>query len=131
MRVYLDSAPSIYSVKQVPQYAGWVEAQLSAQNVIQVTSDLVQMECRVKPLREGDNQRLKDLDDYFAGAVAEIVTLSRDVIDKATEIRAQYNFKTPDAIQLAAAMISNCDLFLTNDQRLDRFTEITLQVVQA
>jgi predicted nucleic acid-binding protein len=89
------------------------------------------MECRVKPLREGDNQRLKDLDDYFAGAVAEIVTLSRDVIDKATEIRAQYNFKTPDAIQLAAAVISNCDLFLTNDQRLDRFTEITLQVVQA
>jgi len=124
VRVYSDSAPIIYSVKQVPQYSGSVDAQLSAQNVIQVTSDLTRMECRVKPLRDGDNQLLKDFDDYFAGAVGEIVALSREVIDKATEIRAKYNFKTPDAIHLAAAVTSNCDVFLTNDHRLDRFTEI-------
>jgi uncharacterized protein len=95
-----------------------------------VASDLTRMECRIKPLREGNADLLKDFDDYFEGAVAEIVALSREVIDRATETRAQYGFKTPDAIHLAAAVVSGCDVFLTNNHRLDRFTDITIEVVQ-
>ena len=130
MRVYLDAAPAIYTVEQVPLYAAAVDARLSAHGVVRVASDLTRMECRVKPLREGNAELLKDFDDYFEGAVAEIVALSREVIDRATEIRAQYGFKTPDAIHLAAAVASGCDVFLTNDHRLDRFTDITIEVVQ-
>jgi predicted nucleic acid-binding protein len=130
VRVYLDAAPVIYTVEQVPLYATAVDAQLSAHGVVRVASDLTRMECRVKPLREGNADLLEDFDDYFEGAVAEIVALSREVIDRATEIRAQYGFKTPDAIHLAAAVASGCDVFLTNDHRLDRFTDITLEVVQ-
>jgi predicted nucleic acid-binding protein len=130
VRVYLDAAPVIYTVEQVPLYAAAVDARLSAHSVKRVASDLTRMECRVKPLREGNADLLKDFDDYFEGAVAEIVALSREVIDRATEIRAQYGFKTPDAIHLAAAVASGCDVFLTNDHRLDRFTDITIEVVQ-
>jgi predicted nucleic acid-binding protein len=81
-------------------------------------------------LRDGNTHLLKDFDDYFADAVSDIVPLSREVIDRATEIRAQYGFKTPDAIHLAAAVVSGCDVFLTNDHRLDRFTEIVIEIVQ-
>jgi predicted nucleic acid-binding protein len=130
VRVYLDAAPVIYTVEQIPLYAAAVDARLSAHSVVRVASDLTRMECRVKPLREGNAELLKDFDDYFEGAVAEIVALSREVIDRATEIRAQYGFKTPDAIHLAAAVVSGCDVFLTNDYRLDRFTDITIEVVQ-
>jgi predicted nucleic acid-binding protein len=130
VRVYLDAAPVIYTVEQIPPYAAAVDARLSAHGVVRAASDLMRMECRVKPLREGNAELLKDFDDYFEGAVAEIVALSREVIDRATEIRAQYGFKTPDAIHLAAAMASGCDVFLTNDHRLDRFTDITIEVVQ-
>ncbi len=70
-------------------------------------------------------------DDYFDKAVTEIVVLSREVIDRATEIRAQYGFKTPDAIHLAAAVTSGCDVFLTNDHRLDRFNDITVNIIQS
>jgi len=107
-----------------------VDARLSASGAVLVASDLTRMECRVKPLREGNADLLKDYDDYFEGAVAEIVTLSREVMDRATQIRAQYGFKTPDAIHLAAAVVSGCDVFLTNDYRLDRFTNIAIEVVQ-
>ena len=130
MRVYLDAAPVIYTVEQIPPYAAAVDARLSAHGVVRAAGDLTRMECRVKPLREGNAELLKDFDDYFEGAVAEIVALSRKVIDRATEIRAQYGFKTPDAIHLAAAVASGCDVFLTNDHRLDRFTDITIEVVQ-
>ena len=44
-------------------------------------------------------------------------------------IRAQYNFKTPDSLHLAAAVISNCDVFLTNDHRLNRFTGISIETI--
>ena len=51
-------------------------------------------------------------DDYFKEIVSEIISLSREVIDRATEIRARYEFKTPDAIHL------------------DRFEEISVEVIQ-
>ncbi len=130
MRLYLDTAPVIYTVEQVPLYAAAVDARLSAHDVVRVASDLTRLECRVKPLREGNAGLLKDFDDYFEGAVVEIIALSREVIDRATEIRAQYGFRTPDAIHLAAAVVSRCGVFLTNDHRLDRFSDMAIEVTE-
>ena len=130
MRLYLDTAPVIYTIERVLLYAAIVDARLSAPGIVRVASDLTRMECRVKPLRDGNAHLLQDYDDYFEEAVAEIVVLSREVIDCATDIRAQYGFRTPDAIHLAAAVVSGCDVFLTNDHRLDRFSDIAIEIVQ-
>ena len=124
MRYYLDSAPIIFLVEQAQPYATAVRRKLSAQGLTLITSELTRMECRVKPLRNGDTALLQDFDDYFANSMAEIIQLTRDVIDRATEIRAQFNFKTADSIQLAAALVSNSGVFLTNDHRLNHFTEL-------
>jgi len=129
MRLYLDAAPVIYAVEQVAPFFPVVDARLSAAGVVRVASDLTRMECRVKPLREGKTDLLKDYDDFFASAVTEVVALSRDVIDRATTIRAQYGFKTPDAVHLAAAVVAHCDVFLTNDHRLDRFSDMAIEVI--
>ena len=129
MRYYLDSAPIIFLVEQAQPYATAVRRKLSAQGLTLITSELTRMECRVKPLRNGDTALLQDFDDYFANSMAEIIQLTRDVIDRATEIRAQFNFKTPDSIQLAAALVSNSEVFLTNDHRLNRFTGIAVEVI--
>ena len=130
MRLYLDTAPVIYTIEQVPLYAAAVNERLLVPGVVPVVSDLTRMECRVKPLRDGNTDLLKDYVDYFEKAVAEVVALSREVIDRATEIRAQYGFKTPDAIHLAAAVWSGCDVFLTNDRRLDRFSGLAVETIQ-
>jgi predicted nucleic acid-binding protein len=128
MRLYLDAAPVIYTVEQVASYAAAVDARLLDPDVVAVASDLTRLECRVKPLKDGNADLLQDFDDFFA--TVEIVPLSRDVIDRATEIRAQYGFKTPDSIHLAVAVVSGCDTCLTNDHRLDRFADIAIEVVQ-
>ena len=130
MRLYLDTAPVIYTVEDVPIYAQAVDNCLAVPEIVRVASDLTRMECRIKPLRDGNMDLLKDFDDYFKEIVSEIISLSREIIDRATEIRAQYEFKTPDAIHLAAACVSKCDVFFTNDQRLDRFEEISVEVIQ-
>lgn len=94
-----------------------------------VISELSRLECRVKPLRGGDVSLLGDFDRFFAESVAEVVPLSRDVMERATEIRAHYGFKTPDSIHLASAVQSACQVFLTNDHRLDRCAELSVEVI--
>jgi uncharacterized protein len=133
MRYYLNVAPIIYLVEQIQPFATAVRSKLrsrlSLPGSVVVTSEMARLECRVKSLRGGDALLLQDFDDYFARTVANIIPLTRDVIDRVTEIRAQHNFKTPDALHLAAAVVTNCDIFLTNDHRLNRFTEIAIEVV--
>lgn len=129
MRIYLDTAPVIYAVEQVRDLAVVVDNRLNTPDAVLVASDLTRMECRVKPLKDGNTELLADYDDFFEGAVAEIVTLSRSVMDRATEIRARYSYKTPDAIHLAAALEAGCDVFLTSDHALDRFEGIAVEVV--
>ena len=56
----------------------------------------------------------------------EIVEISQEIAKKAARIRAEYkDFKSMDALQLATACLSGCDLFLTNDKQLKQFKEIT------
>lgn len=130
MRVYLDAAPVFYSVETVEPYATRVEGWFSQSGVEFVASDLTRLECRVKPLRDGAADLLVEFDLFFEAAVGEVVPLSKAVIDLATEIRAEYGFRTPDAIHLAAALTARCDVFLTNDHRLDRFPRIRIGVVE-
>ena len=59
----------------------------------------------------------------------EVVPLTSEMLSLATEIRAHYDFATPDAIHFAAGVVSHCDLFLTNDQRLTQFTDLTVEVI--
>ena len=70
MRVYLDAAPVICAVEQVPGSRAAVDARLAAPGVVPVTSELIRLECRVTPLREGDAALLADVDAFFAEAVA-------------------------------------------------------------
>jgi uncharacterized protein len=125
MRYYLDAAPIIYLIEQSQPFATAIRSKLAALGVVLITSEMARLECRVKPMRDGNQALLQDFDD----TIAEIFPLTRDVVDLATEIRAQYNFKTPDSPHLAAAVISNCDIFLTNDQRLNRFTGINIETI--
>jgi predicted nucleic acid-binding protein len=129
MRVYLDSAPIIYLVEDVVPYASELEGQLSVLGTVQVCSDLTRLECRVKPIRDGEPALLAAFDRYFADVIAEVVPLVPQVIDQATLLRARYAVSTPDALHLAAAIFSGCDLFLTNDHRLARCAEIPVQIV--
>jgi len=85
------------------------------------------MECRVLPIRLGDQARLGDFDKFFADYVDEIVPISEEVIDKATEIRAIYRFSPMDSLHLAAAVVSGCEVFLTNDLRLANFSEVVVR----
>lgn len=124
MFYYLDSAPIIYLVERVAPFYERVTARIGEPEILLATSMLARLEARIKPLREKNQQRLEEFEDFFNNEITLEIGISREVIDEAAELRAKYNFKTPDAIHLAAAITSGCDVFYTNDHRLDRCTEI-------
>lgn len=129
MRIYLDTAPVIYLVQYVEPYLDYLTHRLTEDNTVQVCGELTRMEARIKPVRSNDAILLKAFDDYFADIIEEIVPLSRSVVDEATELRVKYNFRIPDALQLASAIAGNCDLFLTNDAQLLRCAEIRVETI--
>ena len=125
MRIYLDAARIIYWVEKVAAYYLQVDARIKHAGVTLVSSHLALMECLILPLRQGQTGLKQDYDDFFATQVTESVPFTESVFRKAADIRAQHNFRTPDALHLAAA----CDMFLTNDAGLKAFRQITVQVV--
>jgi predicted nucleic acid-binding protein len=94
-----------------------------------LTSRLTRLECRVKPLREGDPALLSLYDAFFSGAEVTVVDLTVLVIEMATELRASFKVTTPDALHLASAIVAGAEAFLTGDQSLARCTQIPVEVL--
>jgi predicted nucleic acid-binding protein len=100
----------------------------SEDGVIQ-TSQLSRLECRAKPLSNGDASLLALYDAFFTGPEVEVLPLTTAVIDKATELRASLRLKTPDALHLAAAILAGAKTFLTGDKALERCKELPVEVL--
>jgi len=85
------------------------------------------MELTVKPLRIGRPDIADDyrrfLDDF---PHLSIVELSRDVIDRGSELRASHGLRVADALQIAACLASGATAFVTNDLRLRRIQEVEI-----
>lgn len=61
----------------------------------------------------------------------EIIEINQEIARKAAQVRAEYKrFQAMDALQLAVACFSACDLFLTNDKQLKQFKEIECITVE-
>jgi uncharacterized protein len=129
-RAYWDSCVVIYRLQAVAPWGQRVAAAMEPIEALQlVVTDLTRMECRMQPLREGDQQALSLFDGFFARPDVESLYLSRVVFDLATELCAQHRLKTPDALHLAAAITARCDEFWTNDRRLEHAAKGRIQVV--
>jgi len=94
-----------------------------------VTSRLTRLECRSKPLRAGDLATLAQFDVFFAGVELILAEVSPAAIERATELRARYKLKTPDAIHYATAVEVGATVFLTGDRALTRCSEVPVEVL--
>jgi predicted nucleic acid-binding protein len=132
VRIFLDTNIVIYFIQNPTGWGPRATARLAACHVAgdtPVLSDLTRMECRVLPLRMADAVLLAAFDRFFAAPGVEVVGLTAAVCDRAALLRATHSFQTPDALQLAAAIVHGCDRFLTNDARLSVCTDIPIETL--
>jgi predicted nucleic acid-binding protein len=132
MIVFLDTNIVIYYVENATGFGPRAIHhlnQLLAGGHAFAASDLVVMECRVHPIRRSDHPRLAQFDVFFANAKLQVFSLTTAVCQRATLLRAAHSFKTPDALQLGAAIVHGCDRFLTADARLSSCKDIPIDVL--
>ena len=120
--VGVDTVIFIYFIEEHPQFLPVIEQLFRAvdQGRIEViTSALTLLEVLVAAYRTGDH--------LLAGRYESILTrsrgvrmadISRDHLRAAAQLRAKTGMKTPDSLQLVAALAASCTTFLTNDREL-------------
>ncbi len=94
-----------------------------------LTSQLSRLECRTKLMRVGDAPLLTLYDSFFASVEVDVLPITHSVVDKATELRATLNVKTPDALHLATAILAGATAFLTGDKGLARCTAAAVEIL--
>jgi predicted nucleic acid-binding protein len=132
MLYYLDSNIVIYAVEGQPplqQRARNHIALLEAAGHRFVVSELTWTECLVFPLRTGNGPLLLDYQRFFLGPHLTTVPLTAAVHQRAAIIRGTQNHGLADSLHLAAAVEYRLDRFLSNDQRLAGFPDVTLELL--
>jgi uncharacterized protein len=130
--VFLDTNVVVYLVERTP-HLGTVAAKRVQDFIGQgqrlVVSDLVRMECRVRPLRLNDAITLAAFNGYFDSEDVDVAPITAAVCDRAAIIRARYNLRPMDSLHLAAAVENGCERFLTHEVRLRSFSDIGVEVL--
>ena len=130
MLYYLDTVIVIYAIEGAPAFQARANARLAAANAAGdnvATSDLTRLECLVQPLRNNNVVLQSDYAQFLDKT--KVLPLTPAVYDKAAQIRAAHKYPLADSLHLAAAMLGQCDRFLTNDVRLASFHGITVEIL--
>ncbi|MEH2089304.1 type II toxin-antitoxin system VapC family toxin [Nostoc sp.] len=130
--VGLDTAPLIYFIEENPNYLDVTDAFFEAMfrgEFSVVTSVLTITEVLVYPLRQGNTglaQQYREILFNSQGLTA--IEVFPDIAENAAQLRADYNLRTPDAIQMATAIRGGASFFLTNDARLPSLPALSVLV---
>jgi len=131
--VFLDTSPLIYYIEENKNYIKVLDKLFTAnaQNMFQFsTSVLTLMEILVQPIRTNSSELVKEYENILCNSkTIDVYDFNIEIAKIAAKIRAQYSFKTPDSIQLATAISSNSDYFLTNDKQLKSFKEVEIIIL--
>ncbi len=132
--VGLDTAPLIYYIEEhptfLPQVAPFFEAAERGEFRV-FTSLITLIEVLVHPLREGQSQLAQQYREIILQSPnLTAVRLNEDIAEQAAELRARHSLRTPDAIQLATAIYSGAEWFLTGDADLPKVPGISTLVLK-
>lgn len=95
-----------------------------------ITSILTLLETGVKPLRLGR----PEVADAYEALLQDVTNLTVVNLDSraariGAELRAAYDLRTPDALQIAACLVHGAEAFVTNDRRLRRVKALDVVVL--
>lgn len=117
-KIAIDSNCFIYLIEGSPYSNKLIQLfqKIESKSIIGVTSILTITEILTGPYK---NKDYKLVEEYRNTLLNFPNLIFRDmdfkIANKTAQCRAQYGLKTPDAIQLATAILEEADVFITND----------------
>ena len=129
----LDTSPLIYFVEAHAGYDTLVTnifQRFSDGRLVGVTSTITLTEVLVQPIRHGSHELYQRYLTLLLNSY-NFSTLPIDsvIAERAADLRARYNLRTPDALQVAVALENRCEAFVTNDSGLKRVVELKVLVL--
>ena len=130
----LDTMCFIYFFEDNPQYIPFVKPLfelIEDGEVRGIASTISMMEVLVTPKRE-NNDVLVDQYEFIFETYPnlEIYDCNRGIAKSASDLRARYELRAPDSIQVATALEGKADAFITNDDYLKKIEEIEIIVMR-
>jgi len=129
-----DTMLFIYHFEDHKRYAPITERLLEAwENGTHrgITSSITLLEVLVKPKRDDNLDAVRDYRDLLLTFPnLQLIPVNVECAETASDLRARYGIKTPDAIQIAAGILGGATAFLTNDDQLKHVTEIEVVLLE-
>jgi len=132
---FLDASALIYLVDGDEAWSGAVQQALQElaaadPSLAIAVSRLSVLECRVGPLRRGDQASLERFDALFAQPDLLWVELTAPVVEHATRLRALHGVRTPDALQAACCLQLGSDaVMVSGDADFRRIPTLQLRLL--
>ena len=132
--VGLDTAPLIYFIEENPAYIETVKLFFEAMDrgdFWVVTSTVTLLEVLVHPLRLNNIELATEYREILLNSKLMTLEVSNAIAEQAAQLRAAHNIRTPDAIQISAALDAGATHFLTNDIKLPQIPSIQILSIDA
>ena len=135
MIAFLDASALIDLVDGEAQWAEATQATLQqlaveAPDLTLAVSRLSVLECRVAPLRRGDQASLERFEALIAQPDLLVVELSASVVELATQLRANHGLRTPDALQAACCLeLGSEAVLITGDAGFQRVRALQICLI--
>ena len=127
-KAFIDTNPFIYFLERNEKYYTLTKnffEKCYQKNKELVNSTVTVEEYCVFPYTNQDMDAIHNFEMFVEDMAIYTADITNTIAKKAAQIRSEYKyFKAMDALQLATAVVTGCDLFLTNDKQLIQFKEI-------
>lgn len=122
--IFIDTAPLIYYIEGHSEWQSKLMEIFTKNHEGElpiITSTLTLLELLVQPLKLKRFDLVEKYEQILTSSPhIDIIELDIEIAKKAAEFRSAFNLKTPDAIQIATAVLNSAEIFLTNDKDLQR-----------
>ena len=132
---FFDASALIYLIEGAEPFGTRVKKALAQAagkhpNLGAAVSRLTWLECRVRPMRENDNDTLAQFDAFFNRPDVIWVELTQTVVELATAIRVRHGLRAPDALQAACCLQLGAEhIFFTGDDGFKRVAGLNVRLV--
>ena len=95
------------------------------------TSVITLLEVLVLPYKLGREDLAQEYESILNNSVnIKLVEIDHDIAKLSAQLRAKYNLRTPDSLQIASSIYSDSDYFITNDKRLKIVKDIKILLIE-
>lgn len=131
--VGVDTPVFIYHLEANEKYIGLTKncfSSLESGRWQGVTSTVTLMEIGVHPWRVGREDIARKYEALLMNFPnLGIIDIDRDAARVAAQLRARFDIRPPDALQMGASLVAGARGFLTNDNRLSRLQSLAEIIV--